>query len=145
MRISDWSSDVCSSDLEGLALWQRFLDSGGLLRDHPEPPPSDSPAAARDRRFADPAWTEHPFYDLIRQSYLLLPDSLMKLADAVDGVDPKQQAKLRFATTGLLDATPPSNFPLPTQPRRASCTEHMCQPVSILVVPRSFTKNKKRT
>src|SRR3546814_6115887 len=110
MRISDWSSDVCSSDLwtqvlgraqqlmleqaagatgrtlpfdpeavariqtgfadEGLALWQRFLDSGGLLRDHPEPPPSDSPAAARDRRFADPAWTEHPFYDLIRQSYL---------------------------------------------------------------------------
>src|SRR3546814_12460854 len=99
MRISDWSSDVCSSDLEGLALWQRFLDSGGLLRDHPEPPPSDSPAAARDRRFADPAWTEHPFYDLIRQSYLLLSDYLMKLADAVDGVEPKQKAKLRFATT----------------------------------------------
>ncbi|APL95401.1 class I poly(R)-hydroxyalkanoic acid synthase [Sphingobium indicum] len=97
---------------EGLALWQRFLDSGGLLRDHPEPPPSDSPAAARDRRFADPAWTEHPFYDLIRQSYLLLSDYLMKLADAVDGVDPKQKAKLRFATTGLLDAIAPSNFPL---------------------------------
>ncbi|PNP97871.1 alpha/beta hydrolase [Sphingobium sp. SA916] len=97
---------------EGLALWQRFLDSGGLLRDQPEPPPSGSPAAARDRRFADPAWTEHPFYDLIRQSYLLLSDYLMKLADAVDGVDPKQKAKLRFATTGLLDAIAPSNFPL---------------------------------
>src|SRR3546814_2536931 len=36
----------------------------------------------------------------------------MKLADAVDGVDPKQKAKLRFATTGLLDAIAPSNFPL---------------------------------
>ncbi|WP_375196517.1 PHA/PHB synthase family protein [Sphingobium sp.] len=97
---------------EGMALWQRFLDSGGLLRDQPEPPPSDSPAAARDRRFADPAWTEHPFYDLIRQSYLLLSDYLMKLADAVDGVDPRQKAKLRFATSGLLDAMSPSNFPL---------------------------------
>ena len=97
---------------EGLALWQRFLDAGGLLRDRPDPAPETSPAARKDRRFADPAWTEHPFYDLIRQSYLLLSDYLMKLADAVDGVDPRQKAKLRFATTGLLDAIAPSNFPL---------------------------------
>ncbi|WP_448537158.1 PHA/PHB synthase family protein [Sphingobium yanoikuyae] len=97
---------------EGLALWQRFLDSGGLLRDQPDPPPADSPAARKDRRFADPAWTTHPFYDLIRQSYLLISDYLMNLADAVDGVDPKAKAKLRFATTGMLDAMAPSNFPL---------------------------------
>ena len=97
---------------EGLALWQRFLDSGGLLRDQPEPAPADSPAARADRRFADPAWTEHPFYDLIKQSYLLVSDYLMKVVDAVDGVDPKQKAKLRFATSGLVDALAPSNFPL---------------------------------
>ncbi len=97
---------------EGLALWQRFLDAGGLLRDQPEPAPADSPAARKDRRFADPAWTEHPFYDLIRQSYLLVSDYLTKMADAVDGVDPKQKAKLRFATSGMLDAMAPSNFPL---------------------------------
>ena len=97
---------------EGLALWQRFLDSGGLLRDQPQPPPPGSPAAVKDRRFADPAWSEHPFYDLIRQSYLLLSGYLMQMADAVDGVDPKQKAKLRFATTGMLDAISPSNFAL---------------------------------
>lgn len=97
---------------EGLALWQRFLDAGGLLRDQPEPAPADSPAARKDRRFADPAWTEHPFYDLIRQSYLLVSDYLTKMADAVDGVDPRQKAKLRFATSGMLDAMAPSNFPL---------------------------------
>lgn len=97
---------------EGMALWRRFLDSGGLLRERPEPAPADSPAARRDRRFADPAWTEHPFYDLIRQSYLLVSDYLMQVADAVDGVDPKQKAKLRFATGGIVDAMAPSNFPL---------------------------------
>ncbi|MFD1106522.1 PHA/PHB synthase family protein [Sphingobium olei] len=97
---------------EGLALWQRFLDSGGLLRDTPEPAPPGSPAARKDRRFSDPAWTEHPFYDLVRQSYLLLSDYLTKMADAVDGVDPKEKARLRFATAGLLDALSPSNFPL---------------------------------
>ncbi|MBA4090354.1 MAG: class I poly(R)-hydroxyalkanoic acid synthase [Sphingobium sp.] len=97
---------------EGLALWQRFLDSGGLLRDQPDPAPADSPAAAKDRRFADPAWTQHPFYDLIRQSYLLVSDYMTRLADAVDGVDPKAKAKLRFATSGMLDALSPANFPL---------------------------------
>ncbi|WP_028055821.1 PHA/PHB synthase family protein [Sphingobium bisphenolivorans] len=97
---------------EGLALWQRFLDSGGLLRNQPEPPPPGSPAGAKDRRFSDPAWADHPFYDLIRQSYLLISDYLMRLTDAVDGVDPKQKAKLRFATNGLLDALSPTNFPL---------------------------------
>ena len=95
---------------EGLALWQRFLDSGGMLRDRPEPPPPGSPAAAKDRRFADPAWSNHPFYDLIRQSYLLLSDYLLKLTDTVDGDDPKQKAKLRFATNGMIDALAPSNF-----------------------------------
>ncbi|WP_420143300.1 PHA/PHB synthase family protein [Sphingobium sp.] len=97
---------------EGLALWQRFMDSGGLLRDRPDPAPADSPAARKDRRFADPAWTDHPFYDLIRQSYLLVSDYLTNLADAVDGVDPRVKAKLRFTTTGMLDALSPSNFPL---------------------------------
>jgi len=97
---------------EGVALWQRFLDSGGLLRNQPDPVPADSPAARKDRRFADPAWTQHPFYDLIRQSYLLVSDYLTQLADAVDGVDPKAKAKLRFATSGMLDALSPTNFPL---------------------------------
>lgn len=97
---------------EGLALWQRFLDSGGLLRDQPDPAPAESPAARKDRRFADPAWTHHPFYDLIRQSYLLTSDYMLRLADAVDGIDPKAKAKLRFATSGMLDALSPANFPL---------------------------------
>ncbi|WP_410487100.1 PHA/PHB synthase family protein [Sphingobium baderi] len=97
---------------EGLALWQRFLDAGGMLRDAPAPAPEDSPAARKDRRFADPAWTSHPFYDLIRQSYLLTSDYLLRMADAVDGLDPKQKAKLRFATGGFVDAMAPSNFAL---------------------------------
>ncbi len=95
---------------EGIALWQRFLDSGGMFRDKPIPAPDGSPAARRDKRFSDPAWTNHPFYDLIRQSYLLAADYMLRMADAVDGIDPKQKAKLRFATSGFVDAMAPSNF-----------------------------------
>lgn len=93
---------------ESMALWQRFLDAGA---NRTEPAP-DSPAAKKDRRFADARWAEHPFFDLVRQSYLLISDYLLRLSDAVDGLDPHQKEQVRFATRGLVDALSPSNFPL---------------------------------
>jgi len=93
---------------ESVALWQRFLEAGA----GGHAPPSDSPAARKDRRFAAPQWSEHPFFDMIRQSYLLLSDYLTRLSDTVDGIDVHQKEKIRFATQGLVDALSPSNFPL---------------------------------
>lgn len=93
---------------EGMALWQRFIDAGG----GPAPAPEDSVAAQRDRRFADTKWMDHPFFDLIRQSYLVVSDYLIRMSDAVDGVDTHQKEQIRFATRGLVDALSPSNFPI---------------------------------
>ena len=93
---------------ESLALWQRFLQVG----EGKATPPADSPAARKDARFAAPQWAEHPFYDMIRQSYLLVSDYLTGLSDSIDGSDPRQKEKIRFATRGLIDALSPSNFPL---------------------------------
>lgn len=92
---------------ESLALWQRFLDGGKTGEGA-----SAAAPAARDRRFADPKWSESPFFDLIRQSYLLLSDYMLRLSDTVDGLDPHQKEKLRFATRNLVDALAPSNFAL---------------------------------
>lgn len=88
---------------EGTDLWQRFLNSGGK-----------SPLAAkadRDRRFSAPQWQQDPFFDLIRQSYLLATDYMTRLVDTVDGLPPKQKEQLRFATRNLVDALSPANFP----------------------------------
>lgn len=97
---------------QSVALWQRFLDGSRWLKTTPDPAPATSPTAKTDRRFADPSWTKHPFYDLMHQGYLLTSDYLTKLADNVDGLDPKQKAQVRFATSGLIDALSPSNFAL---------------------------------
>ena len=91
---------------ESLSLWQRFLDADPTNN----MAPSDSPAGRKDRRFSDPAWQKNPFFDLIRQSYLLLSDYLLRLTDSVDGMDAHQKQQLRFATQGLVDALAPSNF-----------------------------------
>jgi polyhydroxyalkanoate synthase subunit PhaC len=93
---------------ESMALWQRFLDIDPVNN----AAPLDSPAALKDRRFADPKWSEHPFFDMIRQSYLLVSDYLLRMSDAVDGVDTRQKEQIRFATQGLVDALSPSNFAL---------------------------------
>ncbi|MCC6482480.1 MAG: class I poly(R)-hydroxyalkanoic acid synthase [Sphingomonadaceae bacterium] len=93
---------------ESIALWQRFLD----VDPDNNSPPDTSPAARKDRRFADPKWSENPFFDLIRQSYLLLSDYMLRLSDTVDGLDARQKDKLKFATQGMIDALSPSNFAL---------------------------------
>ncbi|MEG3161694.1 class I poly(R)-hydroxyalkanoic acid synthase [Sphingomonas sp. LB2R24] len=86
---------------ESLTLWQRFLD------------PAKAPEAApvTDKRFKAPQWRE-PVFDLIRQSYELIGDHMLRGVEAVDGLDPKQKEQLRFATKGFVDAMSPTNFAL---------------------------------
>src|SRR3546814_629957 len=68
--------------------------------------------ADKARRFAAKQWQEDPFFDRIRQSYLLTANAMMRLVDTVDGIDPRQKEKLRFATKAFVDAMSPSNFAL---------------------------------
>lgn len=69
-------------------------------------------ASPKDNRFADPRWHDNPVYSLIRQTYLLVCDLLLRLTDSVDGLDARQKGQLRFATQCILDAASPSNFPV---------------------------------
>ncbi len=86
---------------ESLTLWQRFLD----------PAKAPEPAPVTDKRFKAPQWRE-PVFDLIRQSYELIGDHMLRGVEAVDGLDPKQKEQLRFATKGFVDAMSPTNFAL---------------------------------
>ncbi|TXC71829.1 class I poly(R)-hydroxyalkanoic acid synthase [Sphingomonas ginsenosidivorax] len=85
---------------ESMALWQRFLD-----------PARPEPAPVADKRFKAPQWRE-PVFDLIRQSYELIGDHMLRGVDALEGVPAKQKEQLRFATRGFVDAMSPTNFPI---------------------------------
>ena len=88
---------------EGLAIWQRAL---GQRKE----PTVEEVAADADKRFSSPQWRESPIHDMIRQSYVLISDRLLGSVDALEGVDDKQRAKLRFLTRSFVDAMSPSNF-----------------------------------
>lgn len=65
-----------------------------------------------DRRFAAPEWRAQPFHALVHQLYLLLGGEVMKLAEAVEGLEPQRKAQLVFAARAVVDALSPANFPL---------------------------------
>lgn len=71
----------------------------------------DLPAASsKDKRFKDPAWSENPAFDVMRQSYLVTSDWMNGLVSSVDDVDPLTKRRAEFFTKLLTDAFSPSNF-----------------------------------
>lgn len=71
----------------------------------------DAPASAsKDKRFKDPAWSENPVFDMMRQSYLVTSDWMNGLISSVDDVDPLTKRRAEFFTKLLTDAFSPANF-----------------------------------
>src|ERR1700704_2977006 len=66
--------------------------------------------AQGDKRFKDASWREQPYYDLLKQSYLLGSRQLHEFVDRAQ-VDDKTRLQLRFYARQFIDAMSPSNFP----------------------------------
>ena len=66
--------------------------------------------ARPDKRFKDPAWSENPMFDVMRQSYLVTSDWMNGLIASVEDVDPMTRRRAEFFTKLLTDAFSPSNF-----------------------------------
>ena len=66
--------------------------------------------AKGDRRFKDDAWAQTPYYDLLKQSYLLSSKQLTDFVEQAQ-VDEKTKLQLKFHARQFIDAMSPSNFP----------------------------------
>jgi len=73
------------------------------------------PAAApdtKDKRFADPEWSQNQFFDFLKQAYLLTAQWGEKLVTDATGVDEHTRAKAAFYIKQITNAVAPSNFVL---------------------------------
>jgi polyhydroxyalkanoate synthase len=70
--------------------------------------------AADDKRFKAAEWNETPYFDFIKQSYLLVSEMLGNIVESVD-IDDKTKRKLSFYTKQYIDSFSPTNF-LATNP-----------------------------
>ena len=66
----------------------------------------------KDKRFADPEWSQNQFYDFLKQLYLLTVQWSEKLVKDAEGVDEHTRQKAEFYIRQIANAVSPSNFVL---------------------------------
>ena len=93
-----------------LQLWLNLAQAGEGA------PPAEPVAKPEkgDRRFQAPEWRQLPYFDFLKQAYLLNSRWLAELVEATH-LDAPTKNKLRFFTRQMIDAAAPANF-APTNP-----------------------------
>src|SRR5438067_4769097 len=66
----------------------------------------------RDKRFADPEWSNNQFFDFLKQGYLLTVQWANRLVREAEALDPHTRHKADFYIRQIANAIAPSNFVL---------------------------------
>ena len=64
----------------------------------------------KDRRFKDQEWETNPFFDLIKQFYLIYTQWINDVIDSNKHIDDKTRVTIKFYTKQITEALSPSNF-----------------------------------
>jgi polyhydroxyalkanoate synthase len=93
-------------------LWQSYGDlwNASMLKTMGMSADEIALSSANDARFTHPAWTEHQFFDALRQSYLITSHWGERLVEETEGLHPETQHKARFYTKQIINALAPSNW-----------------------------------
>lgn len=97
---------------ESMALWEGVLGQYGIGPRAHEKGAGGVELPRKDRRFADPKWRDQPFYALVHQTYLLLAEQIMAMAENAETGDPARTEQLKFAARTLVEALSPAHFPM---------------------------------
>jgi polyhydroxyalkanoate synthase subunit PhaC len=78
-----------------------------------EPPAGSGVIAPEsgDRRFSNPAWTTNPYFDALKQGYLLSTKAVLDSIDNAQGIDEATKRRVKFFAKQFCDAMSPTNVP----------------------------------
>ena len=68
-----------------------------------------------DRRFSNPLWQTHPYFNYLKQQYFISADAIQKGVDQLEGIDDADKQRLGYFTKQIIDMLAPTNF-LATNP-----------------------------
>ena len=114
-RIAEyWMSDPRRALEVQTSLGRAYLElwAGAVKRmsgEHTEPVATPDP---KDKRFADPEWSQNQFFDFLKQVYLLTTQWGDRLVKDAAGVDELTRKKAEFYVKQIANAISPSNFVL---------------------------------
>ncbi|UWR34431.1 class I poly(R)-hydroxyalkanoic acid synthase [Sulfitobacter sp. W027] len=86
---------------------QQALAAGGAA-----PVEDDAPS---DKRFANPLWQTHPYFNFIKQQYLINAEALRQAVEDAQDMDPAEKKRLVYFSQQIIAMMSPTNF-LATNP-----------------------------
>ena len=112
-RVAEYYATDARRALEAqTALSTKFFELWGstLKKLAGEKAPDVAAPDAGDKRFADPEWRENPYFDFIKQAYVLTSRWAEDLVRRADELDPHTREKAAFYLKQVTSALSPTNF-----------------------------------
>ncbi len=106
-KIFEKQIEYCGKTIKHLA------DAQAALAANPLEAPEDT--TPDDRRFANPLWKTNPYFNFVKQQYLVNAEAIAKGVEDLDGLDEIERTRLRYFSQQIVDMMCPTNF-LPTNP-----------------------------
>jgi polyhydroxyalkanoate synthase subunit PhaC len=92
---------------------RHFADLQKVMRSgHLDVPPDPSP---KDRRFSNPLWDSHPYFNFIKQQYLRNVEAVGRAVTELEGLQPHERQRAEHFARQMMDMVAPTNF-LATNP-----------------------------
>jgi polyhydroxyalkanoate synthase len=109
-----WLADPQRSTQLQTSLGKSYLElwASAVKRMAGEPSAPVATPDPRDKRFKDPEWSSNPFFDFVKQSYLLTTDWANRMVRDAEGLDAHTRHKAEFYVRQIANAVSPSNFVL---------------------------------
>jgi polyhydroxyalkanoate synthase len=101
--------EIFRAQQKAAADWMKLWGTAASRATFADPEPVAAPERG-DRRFSDPAWTEEPVFDYLKQAYLLTAKRAVELVENAQGLDDETRTKVEFFTRQYLNAISPANF-----------------------------------
>ncbi|MFZ7094339.1 PHA/PHB synthase family protein [Primorskyibacter sp. 2E233] len=113
----EWMSNPAKVLEQQVQYWGKtlthFVDAQQVLaRGQLKAPENPGP---KDRRFSNPLWDTHPYFNFVKQQYLINADAIREGIEDLDELDEKEKRRLRYFAQQITDMFAPTNF-LATNP-----------------------------
>ncbi|WP_424940331.1 PHA/PHB synthase family protein [Aliiroseovarius sp. S253] len=66
--------------------------------------------APKDRRFSNPLWETHPYFNYLKRQYLITSGTMSEALEGVEGLNEDERKRLDFFTQQMIDMMSPTNF-----------------------------------
>ncbi|WP_370206956.1 PHA/PHB synthase family protein [Pararhodobacter marinus] len=101
-RVIEQQVEYWGKTLKHFAEAQEALKHGQLVA--PEDHTPD------DKRFTNPLWKTHPYFNYIKQQYLMSSEAIEKAIEELDTLEPREKRRLEYFGRQIIDMMAPTNF-----------------------------------